>query len=250
MLSQVIWWASIALEIALLTRGVWAGLVRRYPVFYVYIVFVLCQDFVRYLAFLWNDRAYEVTYWATEFLAVAMGCFVVLEIYRVALRPFPGTARMARVVLLFLFFVALAAVAVNALKDSEWLIKTTALQFELSLRTVQGVSILALVILFIFYSIPFGTNLRGILLAYGLFIGERIVVLTFLPPRGHHFWFYAYSASYPVVLGLWLAHLWANMPCPEPNSKPRLEEDYQRIVARTRRRLQAARGSLRKAVGS
>ena len=248
MLSQVIWWASMALEIVLLSRGLWAGLVRRYPVFYSYILFVLLQDFVRLFALGQSHRVYEVTYWATEFLGVAMGCVVVLEIYRVALAAFPGTARMARNVLLFLFLVGLGAAAANTWKDSDWLIKATALQFELSLRTVQGVSVIALVILFLLYSIPFGRNLRGILLAYSLFIGERIVVLTFLPPQGHHFWFYAYSASYPVVLSLWLAHLWSFEPCRAPKPSVQLEEDYQRIVATTRRRLQEARGNLRKAV--
>ena len=247
MLSQVIWWASMALEVVLLTRGLWAGLARRYPVFYSYIAYVLLQDFVRLFAHTRSERAYQITYWTTEFLGVAMGCLVVLEIYRAALALYPGTARMARNVLFFLFLVALGAVIANTWNDSEWLIKATALQFELSLRTVQGASLIALVILFLFYSIPFGTNLRGILLAYSLFIGERIVILTFLPPQGHHFWFYAYSASYPVVLGLWLAHLWSWMPCPAPKAGMQLEEDYQRLVATTRGRLQEARGSLRKA---
>jgi hypothetical protein len=250
MLSQMIWWVSMALEILLLARGLWAGLLRRYPVFYSYILFVLLQDFVRLFAHTRTQRTYEITYWVTEFLGIAMGCFVVLEIYRVALAAYPGTARMARNVLFFLFLVALGAAAANTWKDSEWLVKATALQFELSLRTVQGVSVIALVILFLFYSIPFGTNLRGILLAYSFFIGGRIVVLTFLPPQGHHFWFYAYSASYPVVLGLWLAHLWTFEAYPVPKASIQLEEDYQRIVATTRRRLQEARGSLRKAVDS
>lgn len=248
MLSQAIWWASIALEVVLLSRGFWTRVVRQYPVFYCYISFVLLQDLVRYLAHGQSERVYEITYWATEFLGVAMGCFVVLEIYRVALAAFPGTARMARTVLLFLFLVALGAAAANTWNDSEWLIRATALQIEFSVRTIQGVSLLALVISFLFYSIPFGRNLRGILLGYTLFVTERILILTFLPPQGHHFWFYAYSASYPVVLSLWLAHLWSYKVCPQTSNRDP-EDDYGRIVATTRRRLQNARGSLRKAVG-
>ena len=250
MLSNAIWWASIALEIVLLARGLWAGLVKRYPIFYSYIGFVLLQDFFRYIAQLASKRAYWDTYWTTEFLGIAMGCLVVLEIYRVALKSYPGTAQMARTVLLFFFLMALTKVAANTWTDSDWLINTTALQIELALRTVQGVALLALAALFLFYSIPFGANLRGILLGYCLFVAGRVVILTFIPPQGHHFWFYAYSALYPVVLSLWLVHVWSYEPCPLAISGRHLEEDYQRIVASTRRRLQEARGNLRKAVGS
>jgi hypothetical protein len=250
MLSDVIWGASIALEIVLLARGLWAGLVRRYPIFYIYIAYVLSQDFVRYLTHLRSQRTYEVTYWTTEFLAFAMGCFVVLEIYRVALKAYPGTAQMARTVILFLFLVALTKVAANTWSDSGWLINTTALQVELALRTVQGVALMALAALFLFYSIPFGANLRGILVGYSLFVAGRVIVLTFIAPQGHHFLFYAYSALYPVVLSLWLVHLWSYAPCPAAGSGRHLEEDYQRIVASTRRRFQEARGNLGKAVDS
>jgi hypothetical protein len=123
-------------------------------------------------------------------------------------------------------------------------------KIERALRTVQATAILALVALFLFYSIPFGRNLRGILLGYGLFIGERVICLTFIPPQGHHFWFYAYSASYIVALSLWLGHLWLYQPTPEPKANIKLDDEYQRIAAGTRRRLQETRGYLRKAVRS
>jgi hypothetical protein len=249
MLSQTIWWSSVVLEIFLLTRGVCGRLIFRYPLFYTYIFFVLSQSILRSLVLRWNEPIYSPVYWCTEFVGLVLGCLVVFEIYRVALAPFAGTAEMARKVLLFLFLLALVRAAVALSNDPHLLAETTALQMERALRTAQAISIVALVTVFVSYSIPFGRNLRGILLGYGLFIGERVVCLAFVSAAGRDFWFYAYSASYTVALTLWLGHLWSYQAVPEAESG-KLDREYQMIAAATQRRLQETRAYLRKTVDS
>src|SRR6266436_3222549 len=234
MLSQAIWWSCIVLEVLLLIRAVSGRLISRYPVFYGYIFFVFSQSILRSLVYRWGGKLYNPVYWTTEFLGFVMGCWVVLEIYRVALAAYPGTAKMARQVLAFLFALA-AAKAIAALwNDPNLVLETTPLQMERALRTVQAIAIVALVTVFAVYSIPFGRNLRGILLGYGLFIGQRVICLTFVPVAGEDFWFYAYSASYLVALSLWLAHLWSYQAVPEAENA-QLERDYQRIARVTQR---------------
>jgi hypothetical protein len=250
MLSQLIWWSGNAVEVFLLARGVRGRLISRYPVFYTYILFVLIQSPIRFVPYRWYRQLYGPVYWATEFLGLAMGCWIVFEIYRVALAAYPGTARMARKILVFLFVLAVAKAAAALWSDPRLLAQTTPLQVERALRTVQAISILALVTVFASYSIPFGRNLRGILLGYGLFIGERVICLTFVSAAGRDFWFYAYSASYLAALSLWLGYLWSHQPSPVPKRSLQLEQDYQRIAAATRRRLQGTSAYLRKAVRS
>ena len=250
MLTQSIWWSSAALEVFLLVRGVRGRLISHYPVFYGYIFFVLSQSILRALVRPWSDYLYSIVYWITEFLGLILGCWIVFEIYRVALAAYPGTAKMARKILLFLFVLALAKAAAALWSDPHLLAEATPLQAERALRTVQAISIVALVTVFASYSIPFGKNLRGILLGYGLFIGERVICLTFMPPKGHHFWFYAYFASYLAALSLWLGHLWSYQPIPEPSTTVQLEREYQTIATATRGRLRETRGYLRKAVRS
>jgi hypothetical protein len=224
-------------------------LIFRYPVFYGYLFFVFTQSIVRFLVHRWgSEELYSSVYWVTEFLGFILGCWLALEIYRVALADYPGTAKMARQILLFLFAMALAKAAAALWADPGLLLESTPLQVERALRTAQAIAIVALVTVFASYSIPFGRNLRGILLGYGLFIGGRVICLTFLPPQGHHFWFYAYSASYTVTLGLWLGYLWSYEPSAAPMARVELEQDYQRTAAVTRRRLQEASEYLRKAV--
>lgn len=126
----------------------------------------------------------NTVYWITELLGLILGCWVVFEIYRVALAAYPGTARMARNVLGFLFAMALARAVAALWGDARWPADTVMLHMERALRIFQALSTAALVALFVFYSIPFGRNLRGILLGYALFIAQRVICLTFVQPTG------------------------------------------------------------------
>src|ERR1700687_3951514 len=108
MLSQLIEWGGITLEILLLVRGIWGRLALRYPAFYSYLSFILLQDLVCFAVHRWYHGIYRDVYWTAEFLGLIFGCAVVFEIYRAGLSPFPGTARMARNALAFVFALAVA----------------------------------------------------------------------------------------------------------------------------------------------
>ena len=250
MLSHLIWFGSAGLEVLLLIRGWQSGILRRYPLFYGYISFVVLQDVLRFLASFCSKAVYFYTYWTLEYLAVAVGCAVVFEIYKIALQSYPGAARITRNVLMFVFAMAFAKGLASGLPIHQVLTEDAALNFERIVRTVQGIAITALVALFLAYAIPFGKNLRGILLGYSLFVVERIICLAFIHPIGHDFWFYAYSASYIAVLGLWLAHLWSYHPLPEAQTRMALERDYRELAAATQRRFRKTAGFVRKAVRS
>jgi len=251
MLSQAIWWSGIALETLLLVRGFRGKLLSRYPVFFSYIFFVWLQSLLRFSVYHVRPQLYSSVYWITEWLAILIGCGVVFEIYRVGLAAYSGTARMARNLLAFVFVLAFTKAIVETWNDPHWWLIATNMDLEYALRTAQALAIVALVALFLYYSIPFGRNLRGVLLGYGLFIGESIIWLTFVSTGGvrfREFWLSVHPASYFVVLGVWAMHLWSYAPNPEPKRAVRLEEQYQRMAAATSRRLREGRGYLAKVV--
>jgi len=248
MLSQIIWSSSIVLEVLLLIRGWSRGLLRRYPIFYGYVCFVLLQELPLYAAHQRGEVAYWWTYWTFEYLGVAAGCAMVFEIYKIALDGYPGAARIVRNVLMFVFSMVFAKGLANGVKVNHAWDKATAFGTERMVRTVQGVAIIALVILFLVYAIPFGKNLRGILLGYSLFIAARIICLTFVAPQGHDFWFYATPAFYVAVLSLWVAHLWSYHPVPVAQTRGNLERDYRIVAAATQRRFRETAGLVRRAV--
>src|SRR6476661_4899016 len=106
MLSHLIWFGSAAFEVLLLIRGWQCGLFRRYPLFYGYISFVVLEEVLRFIASFCGDGPYWYIYWTLEYLAVAVGCAVVFEIYKIALQSYPGAARITRNVLMFVFAMA------------------------------------------------------------------------------------------------------------------------------------------------
>jgi len=152
MLGQAIWWSGIALETLLLIRGFRGRLLARYPVFYGYIGFVLVQSLLRFSVYHWRPQLYVPVYWITQALGVLIGCAVVFEVYRVGLRAYPGTARMARNVLAFVFVMALTKALVDTWNNPHWLWIVSNVDVERALRIVQSFAILALVLLFL--SIP------------------------------------------------------------------------------------------------
>ena len=249
MLSVTIWGLSSLLEAALTWRAFRTRLFQHFPVFVGYLVFVLAESALRFYFYRWDYGLYNTVFWSTEFLAFIVGGCVIFELYRQALRPYPGTAKMVRNVLLFLFALALARALNTFLSDPQMLQETSGIQVERALRTFQAIAIFSLVSLFFAYSIPFGRTLRGILLGYSLFIGERVICLAFVAETGKGFWFYAYSASYIAAVGVWLAHLWSPAPVPQEAATPRLERDYNLIAAATQQRLREARDYLRKMGG-
>src|SRR2546429_6290417 len=89
------------------------------------------------------------------------------------------------------------------------------LDLELALRVVQALALLALVALFLFHVIPFGKNLRGILLGDGLFLGESVVWLSFASRDWESFrafWSNIHAGSYFTVVLVWAWHRWSYLP--------------------------------------
>ena len=251
MLGQIIWWSGVTIEAVILARGLFARLLKQYPAFYAYVLFVWLQSILRFSVYHARPQLYPKVYWITEGLGVLAGCAVVFEIYRVGLRAYPGTARLARNLLAFVLILAFVKATVETGNNPLWWSTATTLDLELALRVVQALALLALVVLFLFYAIPFGRNLRGVLLGYGLFLGENVIFFSFASKNWEAFrafWAHIHPASYFVVLLVWAGHLWSYVPNPEPQRAVQLEEQYQRMAAATSRRLQEARGYLAKAV--
>jgi hypothetical protein len=249
MLSQIIWWSSNVLEVLLLVRAFRGRLATHYPVFYGYLIFVLSQSPLRFYFYRWEPRLYSPVYWITEFLGVVAGCAVMFEICRVSLAAYPGTARLARNLLAIGFVLACTNAAVAASNDAHrWI--ATCVNLERDVRIVQALTILALVALFLLYAIPFGRNLRGILIGYGLFIGLSVIQLAFVSVMGNmssKILSYLHPVSYAIALSVWVGHLWSYRSNPEPQKTVALEQQYARVAAATRYRLREARGYLEKA---
>jgi len=243
----------MVLEAAILMRGLRAKLISRFPLFYSYLLVVLIEDIIRYIAFLlwYPQRTYSNIYWATQFVSVVMGSLVIFEVSRLALQEYPGTARMARNLLgaMFLVIFAKTLLTMNA-GAAAWMIQVY-VRLERELRLVEAFAILTLLVVFLWYAVPMGRNLGAILLGYGTFIAMSVMQLTIVNHfelRAQHFWSIAQPVTYTAILGLWVWKLWSPDTAAMKSPRRIPGSDYEELASSTSRSLEEARTRLGSAV--
>ena len=241
LLQQVVFWLSIAVESAILLRGVQAKLIRRFSLFYGYLAFVLLSTLVEYVVKQYfTDAQYSAVYWPLEFASAFIGCAIIFELYRQSLRPYPLLASMANKVMLFV----LALVIARFLAGINWsgvVERTATLRLlERDLRITQAVFLCGLLVLAGYYSVSMGRNLKGLILGYGAFLGLNMVELTLRGTLGQPFHatlMFLQPATYDLVLMLWLAMLWSKDAVAQRAPSAQLQQDYAQLVAATRKRM-------------
>jgi hypothetical protein len=252
MLSQVMSWLGIFLEAAVLIRGQRAKLVYRFPLFYSYLLVVLIQDIARYASWQWFPDSYANLYWVTQFVSLVMGSLVVYEICRASLQEFPGTAKMAHILLITAFAGVFSNAVLTVRADIPLWLAGAYVKLERDLRAVQGLALIILVVIFVWYAIPFARNLGAIFIGYSTFVALSVVQLSLVNYYWHRaepFWKIVQPASYLGVLGFWLVMLWSADGVAQKNKPKRPDDqDYGAIADSTTGLLDQARDRLGSAV--
>ena len=251
MLTQVIWWTTNLLEAILLGRAAWRKFIKAYPLFYIYLAYVLLESLARFYVYVWQPPLYTNFYWGTQGVSVLLGFAVVWEICRQALARYPGAYRMVRAGFAIIFVAVSAKIVANVLAGENWSLAATIAEEERDFRVVQAFLLLVLFGLISFYRIQIGRNLRGMMLGYGFFIGTSVLNLTFRSYFGDGFqiwWQYLQPAAYVLVLLVWCVTLWSYQPNPEPEAESRIEQDYQSLVHATRQRFRQVRAHVGRTV--
>src|SRR5260370_10696237 len=94
--TNLIWLIVIALEAAILFRGLRIGLQKRYLFFYCYIGCLLLIEVLRFLCLSLTPNSYGTFYWQTELVRIVASYAVIFEIFKLALRHNPRVERIAQ----------------------------------------------------------------------------------------------------------------------------------------------------------
>jgi len=247
--SLVMWCVGMVLEFLLLLRGFRGKTLARYPFFYAYIACALADDVSGYMQYWFKGWAsYVKWFWLGEFLALIVGCGIILEVFRCVLSPYRGAERFARIAG-FATFVVISTFALiypHVMPASSH--RGTMFELERDLRTVQAIFLVGLFGVIRYYGIPIGKNMRGMILGYGLNVAALLVGLTIRSYAGVPLpgtWnVIMQQASYGAAVLIWTTSLWSYHPNPVPDSSVRLEGDYEAFAARTRSTIGALRSHL------
>src|SRR2546427_1860362 len=161
MMSSAIWLAAVVMQVALIARAVQGRFVTRYPLLYTYMCAVLVRDVALFAIFHRFPTLYPRAYWYSQFALVLFSCGVVWEIYRSALRQYPGVVRMAQNVIPFLFVLSFSRILAKMWESPKWFPGATTLETERDLRFVQLMLLAGLFTPDPYYTVALGRNLGG-----------------------------------------------------------------------------------------
>ncbi|MFQ5738319.1 MAG: hypothetical protein ACE5JX_04860 [Acidobacteriota bacterium] len=253
MLSEGLWWAENVLICLLLVRAFRGKFLCKYAVFYFYLGYVLLESLSSYYIYVFHPSSYEIFYWYTQFLSVALGYCIIWEIYTQALADFAGAARMARLLLAAIFLLAVFEGFMGTFSNSVWSPAEVPAVLERNLRTVQALLLAGVTVLVAYYAIPVGRNLKGMIVGYGVFISASVTSLALRSHLGKEFqigWQYLQPIAYFLTLIVWCASLWSYHSNPRPKNAIGLEHDYEILAARMATAMAKTRDYIVKVVNS
>jgi hypothetical protein len=243
-LSLILWWSGLALEIVILVRGLQTRAITKYPYFYVYILCVFGVSTGLYATYSVSPTIYSHWYWRTEFATLLAGCAVILEILEHALESYAGARRFLSGLCVAILAAVVGYAALKVALGAVRLTPVTEAGMERDLRTVQAIFLATILAVVFYYGIGLGKNLRGLILGFGEYVGVSLMTLAVLSFRGHRFENISgplQSGSYLFALGIWAVALWSYAPNPPAGPGGRLELDYDQLAQETREKLKALR---------
>jgi hypothetical protein len=231
-----IWLTGIALEAAILLRGVQARLLRKYPLFYGYIVCVLATEIISLFSYRFAPDLYEPLYWPSELVTIVASYAVIIEVFRCSARHKPGIRRLVQNALLTVFVLTVAYAFSDFAQGGFRSLSRAIADLGRDLRYVEAGVLLIMLWLFARYRIPLGRNLLGLIGGYSFWLACNIVNLAF--------WFRPANelsivlrellpATYLLTLIIWCASLWSPQPEPAQPGENRIERDYDLLATNT-----------------
>ena len=254
MITLISWTIALVLEALILFRCVKTGIVRSYPVFFTYLSCVFIGDLVLPpLSRIMAPRVYEVAYWAKEFVCVMVGYAVVMEAVDTAFAHFEGPKKLGRNAALVIFGAIVSFTALRAAFETVSSIGQTAINVEADLRGAELVLLSILILVVFYYRVSIGTNLKGIIVGYGICtvtVAVNEAMRTFAGASFQSAFSMIWSYTYFLSLLVWVTTLWSREASLEPVKANQMDGDYEALASHTKTTLAGMRGYLRKAVRS
>jgi hypothetical protein len=237
MTANVLWWVCIALETALLLRGIFSELIKKYRLFYSYISCILAVEIIRLIFYASAPGRYATIYWYSELATIIVSYAVIVEILQHALRPFRALSRVLTRTLWIIFALTVSYACCDLFANRAVSVSRVVADLGRDLRFVQGVLLLTVLWFFGRHRLSLGPNLGGITIGSALWIGANIInlALLYLDVRGDSiFLLEMLPVTYAVTLAVWCITLWTAVPVPASRRALPQEEDLAIMTVKVR----------------
>lgn len=243
----ILLWVSTAisecLELCILWRAVRTGTLRRYSYFCAYIASTL-TSLALPIVYVVDRRSYNHWYWPIQFATLALGCGVILEIFRHVLSPYPGVERLTKIAAIGAFAAVFCLAAIYVAFGLEPFSAAAGIELERNVRALQAVLLFAILAVIFLYGIPIGKNISGMILGYGNYIAISLIsraVETYAGAWLRLVWIYVQPIAFEISLFIWVVAMWSYHSNPAPDYPIQIETDYEALASRTRKALHTTR---------
>lgn len=240
-------WISAAtsecLETCILWRAARARMLGEYSYFCAYIASTLTALALP-IVYVVDRRSYNHWYWTIQFVTLALGCGIILEIFRHVLAPYPGAERLAKIVAVAGFAVVFCLSAIDWAFGLQPFSPAAGIQLERNVRAVQAILLFAILAIIFWYRVPVGRNVSGVILGYGSYIAASLISRAVEAYAGAWLrlvWIYVQPLMFGVSLVIWVIAMWSYHANPTPDHPIAIEDDYEALADRTRQALKAIR---------
>jgi len=250
MLAIAIKAIAMTLRVVLLLQGVRTRTLRRYPLFYSYLGYGLVSGLITSWIQAFDKPRYLAAYWYATFLSSAFVFAILWELYGLIFRDYPGSARMAR----FLVTFALACCFISGvLYLAIWSPGNLGplMELEKTIRLVQVILVALSWALVLYYEIPLGQNVTGLVFGFGFYAMASFLLLLvrpWIPIELFELWRHSQPVAFVLTEVTWLVALKEYAPAPAA-AVPRSEElEFPFMAPDSRLALAKARASLGRAL--
>lgn len=218
-------WSLTLIGLVLLSLLVWRARVARllslFPVFYSYIIYVLCGTVTLTAIYAIRPRWYATGFWFHELVCVLVEFAVLVEIADHMFQPFPAIRNLGRA-LTILLSVALGLIYIlPAISKSQDMDRGL---LDFSLRTSLTKAAILAVLFFAarHFDLKLGKNVAGLMLGFSIYVGVNVTnfaaALSFAAALyAKTLWLMSPSA-YCLCLLVWTIGLWELAPMPRTDS--------------------------------
>ena len=217
-------YAGLPVHALILVRGVWAKLWRVYPFFYIPLGLSLIGGVSLYWISFRHPDLFFSAYWRVQIVTMLLACGSLVELSTKGFDTSDKSATaIGRLIRHLVYLVAGGAALIYVLYwRSTPKTKGTQMAmvaFERDFRVTQALILVGLVAAVLYFGIPLGRNLKGMLFGYGIYVSSSLITLALEShfPWFHNTWATLQPWSYVASLFIYLFCLWNYEPASAPS---------------------------------
>ncbi len=213
-LSLAISIVCIAFEAVLIWRAARGGFFSKFPLFHSYIAYMFSGAVVCMLTLWLRPEAYANVYWFYFLIIVLAEFGVLVEVSDLIFEPHAAVRQLARLLIVGLCIASLLLSILPAVLETRPLGVTFLNLVKLS-ALLKVVAIAALLSTALFYRIPLGRNVSGIMLGFAVYLSVAIANYAAAAEFGKadaDVLSWLHRGSYAMCLLIWTISLWRYEP--------------------------------------